>query len=145
MSNPNTHINRDDGSVFIDLPWTFTLSGSYMLPYNVMVSGKYTARAGDPLNRLVSFGGLPASQVSESIRLVQRGVDRTEDVTKFIDIRFAKRIRMGTTTIEPTLDLFNVLNANHVLLQTEQIGSTWGRPTRILTPRILRVGVTARF
>ena len=145
MSNPNTHINRDDGSVFIDLPWTFTLSGSYMLPYNVMVSGKYTARAGDPLNRLVSFGGLPASQVSETIRLVQRGVDRTEDVTKFIDIRFAKRMRIGTTTIEPTLDLFNVLNANHVLLQTEQIGSTWGRPTRILTPRILRVGVTARF
>jgi hypothetical protein len=145
MSNPNTHINRDDGSVFIDLPWTFTLSGSYMLPYSIMVSGKYTARAGDPLNRLVSFGGLPATQVSESIRLVQRGVDRTEDVTKFIDVRFAKRMRFGTSTIEPTIDLFNVLNANHVLLQTEQIGSAWGRPTRILTPRVLRVGLTARF
>lgn len=93
----------------------------------------------------MSYGGLPATQVSETIRLVQRGVDRTEDVTKFFDIRFAKRLRMGTSTIEPTLDLFNVLNANHVLLQTEQIGSAWGRPTRILTPRILRVGVTARF
>ena len=32
-----------------------------------------------------------------------------------------------------------------VLLQNEQIGSTWGRPTRILTPRIIRFGVTARF
>ena len=145
LSNPNVSINRTDGSVFIDLPWTFTLSGSYMLPYDVLVSGKYTARAGEPLNRLTVFGGLPASQVSETIRLAQRGVDRTESVTKFVDVRFGKRVRMGTTTIEPTLDIFNLLNANHVLLQTEQIGSAWGRPTRILTPRVLRVGVTAKF
>ena len=38
-----------------------------------------------------------------------------------------------------------MLNANHVLLQNEAIGTTWGRPTRILTPRIIRFGVTARF
>jgi hypothetical protein len=145
FSNPNTVINRDDGSVFIDLPWTFTLSGSYVFPRAVVLSGKYTARAGDPLNRLTSFGGLPASQASETIRLVQRGTDRTEDVTRFVDVRLAKRFRMGTSTIEPTLDLFNVLNANHVLLQTEQIGSTWGRPTRILSPRIVRLGITAKF
>jgi hypothetical protein len=116
-----------------------------MLPYSVMLSGKYTARAGEPLNRLTVFGGLPASQVSETIRLAQRGEDRTENVTKFVDVRLAKRFRMGTTSIEPTLDVFNLLNANHVLLQTEQIGSTWGRPTRILAPRIVRVGMTAKF
>ena len=29
--------------------------------------------------------------------------------------------------------------------RTRQIGTTWGRPTRILTPRIIRFGVTARF
>jgi hypothetical protein len=145
LSNPNVRINRDNGSVFIDLPWTFTLSGSYMLPYDVMLSGKYTARAGEPLNRTTTFGGLPATQVSETIRLLQRGEDRTENVTKFVDVRFGKRLRWGTTTIEPTLDIFNLLNANHVLLQTEQIGSAWGRPTRILAPRIVRVGVTAKF
>jgi hypothetical protein len=145
LSNPNVHINRDDGSVFIDLPWTFTLSGSYMLPYDFVLSGKYTARAGEPLNRTTTFGGLPPTQVSETIRLLQRGEDRVENVTKFVDLRLAKRLRWGTTSIEPTLDLFNVLNANHVLLQTEQIGSAWGRPTRILAPRIVRVGVTAKF
>ena len=41
--------------------------------------------------------------------------------------------------------MFNVLNANHVLLQNEAIGTTWGRPTRILTPRIIRLGATLRF
>ena len=52
---------------------------------------------------------------------------------------------MGNASVEPVLDLFNILNANHVLLQTEQVGSAWGRPTRILTPRIIRFGLTVRF
>jgi hypothetical protein len=145
FSNPNSSINRDDGSVFIDLPWTATVSGSYQLPYDILFSGKYTARAGDPLNRTVTFTGLTASQASETIRLVSRGTDRTDDVTKFVDLRFAKRFRLANATVEPVIDLFNLFNANHVLLQNEQIGSTWGRPTRILTPRIIRFGVTARF
>ena len=95
FSNPNSWINRDDSSIFIDLPWVFTLSGSYQLPWDIMFSGSYSSRAGDPLNRTVTFTGLTASQASETVRLVPRGTDRTEDVTQFIDLRFAKRFRMG--------------------------------------------------
>jgi hypothetical protein len=145
FSNPNTLLNRDDGSVFIDLPWTVTLSGSYQLPLDFMVSGKYTARAGDPLNRTTTFSGLTTSQVSETIRLVQRGVDRTDDVTKFVDVRLSRRFTVGISRLEASLDVFNILNANHVLLQTEQIGTALGTPTRLLAPRIVRLGITARF
>lgn len=145
FSNPNSSINRDDGSVFIDLPWVATVSGSYQFPYGLMASAKYTARAGDPLLRTATFSGLTASQASETVRLVQRGTDRTDDVTRFVDLRVAKRFRVDRSSFEAAVDFFNILNANHVLLQTEQIGTTWGRPTRILTPRIIRFGVTARF
>lgn len=145
FSNPNSSINRDDGSVFIDLPWVATLSGSYQLPYGVMTSAKYTARAGDPLLRTATFSGLTASQASETVRLVQRGTDRTDDVTRFVDVRVAKRFAINRSSIEGAVDFFNILNANHVLLQTESIGTTWGRPTRILTPRIIRFGVTVRY
>ena len=146
FDNPNARINRDDSSIFIDLPWVFTLSGSYLLPYDIQLSGKYTARAGDPLNRTATFGGLPATQVSETVRVVPRGTDRTETVNKFIDLRIAKRfsLRRGGS-YEATVDIFNLLNANHVLLQVESIGTAWGRPSRILTPRIIRLGLTARF
>ncbi|MFN2446911.1 MAG: carboxypeptidase regulatory-like domain-containing protein [Vicinamibacterales bacterium] len=146
FSNPNTVINRDNGSVFTELPWTFTLSGSYMTRFwDIMLSGKYTARAGDPLTRTFNFTGLTASQVSEVIRVQPRGEDRTEDVTKFVDLRVGKRFEVGGASFEGSVDLFNVLNANHVLLQTEALGTTWGRPTRILAPRIVRLGLTARF
>ncbi|MGE3191829.1 MAG: hypothetical protein AB7N90_19245, partial [Vicinamibacterales bacterium] len=145
LSNPNTRINRDDGSVFQELPWTFNLSGSYMLPADVMISTKYTARAGDPINRTATFGGLTTSQVSETVYVQQRGVDRTETVDQFVDLRVSKRFQLGLGSLEGAIDLFNVLNANHVLQQNEALGSSWSRPTRVLAPRIIRFAVTARF
>lgn len=147
LNNPNVRINRDTGSVFTDLPWTYTLSGSYMLPWTISVSGKYTARAGDPLNRtkVFTFSTPTATQPSETIRVAQRGTDRTETVTQFLDIRLSKRASVGRTSFEGTMDVFNLLNANHVLAQNVALGSTFGRPSRILTPRIVRFGLTARF
>jgi hypothetical protein len=148
FNNPNYLLNRDNGSVFTELPWTFTLSGSYVLPWwDITTSAKYTARDGDPLARTqqFSFTNPTLTQASETVNVVQRGTDRTETVSKFLDLRFAKRFQMGLGNLEATVDLFNLLNANHVLLQTTALGSTWSRPTRILTPRIIRFGVTARF
>jgi hypothetical protein len=143
FNNPNFRLNRDQSSVFTDLPWTFTLSGSYIMPYDVVVSGKYTARAGDPLTRTLSVAGLV--QGTDTVWVQQRGEDRTETVNKFVDVRFAKRFNVDRTRLEANVDFFNVLNANHVLLQNEAIGGTWARPSRILAPRIIRFGLTARF
>ena len=145
FSDPNVSINRDDGSVFTDLPWTVTLSGAYQLPYDMMISGKYTGRAGVPLNRTTVFSGLTASQASETIRLAQRGTDRTDNVTKFVDVRLSKKFAVGAAKLEGSLDVFNIFNTNPVLAQNEQIGTTWGRPTNVLAPRVFRVGATVRF
>jgi hypothetical protein len=136
-------LNRPGSSIFTEIPWTVTLSGSYLLPYEILFSGKYTARDGDPLNRTLTITGL--SQGSETVWVQARGVDRTETVNKFLDVRFAKRFRMPGVQIEPSVDIFNLLNANHVLAQNEAIGTTWSRPSRILAPRIVRLGATVRF
>ena len=148
LNDPNCLINRDDGSVFTDVPWVFNLSGSYMLPwYDIAVAAKYNARDGDPLNRtnVFSFTTPTLTQPSATVRLATRGTDRTETVNQFLDLRLSKRQRIGIANLELSLDMFNVMNANHVLLQNEALGTTFGRPTRILTPRIIRFGLTARF
>jgi hypothetical protein len=148
FNNPNYRLNRDNGSVFIELPWVFTLSGTYILPlWDISLSGKYTGRAGDPLVRdaVFTFTNPTVSQPSETVRVQQRGLDRTETVNRFVDLRFGKRFQVNRTNLEATLDLFNVLNANHVLGQVTTLGATWGRPNSILTPRIVRFGITARF
>ncbi len=148
LNDPNCLTNRDNGSVFLDIPWTFNLSGSYLLPfYDIAFAAKYNARAGDPLNRtqVFSFASPTLTQPSTTVRVATRGTDRTETVNQFLDLRLSKRQRVGMANFELSLDMFNVLNANHVLGQNENLGTTWSRPNRILTPRILRLGVTARF
>jgi hypothetical protein len=148
LNDPNCLINRDDGSVFTDVPWVFNLSGSYLLPwYDIAIAAKYNARDGDPLNRTnqFSFTSPTLTQPSVTVRVAPRGTDRTDTVTQFVDLRLSKRQRIGLANLELSLDLFNVMNANHVLLQNEALGTTFGRPTRILTPRIIRFGLTARF
>jgi hypothetical protein len=148
LNDPNCLINRDDGSVFTDVPWVFNLSGSYLLPwYDIAIAAKYNARDGDPLNRTnqFTFTNATLTQPSVTVRVAPRGTDRTDTVTQFVDLRLSKRQRIGIANLELSLDLFNVMNANHVLLQTEALGTTFGRPTRILTPRIIRFGLTARF
>jgi hypothetical protein len=148
FNNPNFVLNRDDGSVFIELPWTVTLSGSYQVPVlEVLLGARYTARDGEPLNRtaVFTFTNPTATQPSETVRVAQRGEDRTETVTKFLDLRASRRIAIGRASLEGAIDVFNLLNANHVLGQNESLGTTWARPNRILTPRIVRFGLTARF
>jgi hypothetical protein len=145
FNNPNILINRDGGSVFTDVPWIFNLAGSYLLPRDILVAVKYTGRDGDPLRRRAVFSGL--TQSSETIDVATRGTDRTETVSQFVDLRLSKSFALsgGRARIEGSVDLFNLLNANHVLLQNEVLGTTFGRPTRILTPRIIRFGVKLTF
>jgi hypothetical protein len=143
LNNPNFVLNKAGSAIFTDIPWGFGLSGTYQAPYGIQFSGKYSAAAGGPLMRTVTIAGLP--QGSETVWVQPRGVDRTETVNKFLDVRFLKRFVAGAARLEATVDVFNALNANHVAAQTEAIGSTIGRPSRILTPRIVRLGATVRF
>ena len=45
LNNPNYRLNRDNGSVFEELPWTFKLSGSYKLPYKMALAANYWTTA----------------------------------------------------------------------------------------------------
>src|SRR5262249_15882047 len=119
------------------------LAGTYVLPWELAVSGKYSARKGDPLARQLS---VTLNQGGETVYVQQHGEDRTDTVNKFIDLRVGKSFALGRAgSYEATVDIFNRLNATHVLLQPEPTGSPLGRPSRILSPRVVRLGITARF
>ena len=144
FNDPNQLLNRTNGSVFADLPWTASLSGSYNLPYDIILAAKYTARAGDPRIRALSVTGLV--QGTTVVRVAQRGDDRAEAITKFVDLSVSKRFRFGQVgSIEPVLQLFNVLNDNAVYNYQERIGGSYGRPTQLLAPRLIRIGVNVNF
>ena len=51
----------------------------------------------------------------------------------------------GSRRLQPTLDLFNMLNANPVLVKNGTFGSSWQNVTNILPPRMIKVGVRLDF
>ncbi len=153
LNNPNSHLGREDSAVFNDVPFQFNLAGSYLFPRDVLIALKYNARSGTPLLRQLTVRGLTQT---ENVYVAPRGEDRTESLASYVDLRISKRFTLGEARFEGIVDLFNLLNANNVLDQNASVGSStgptvaplstsWGRPTLLVTPRIIRFGVKLSF
>jgi len=140
FNNPNQTENRDDGSVFTDLPWVLTVSGTYNFPKDVLVSVNYRGRAGLPMNRTLSVSGL--NQGTEVLRVAQRGTDRADAFTSFLNISVRKRISVGQAAfVEPIAELYNIFNADTVQAYRDRIGSAYGNPQTLLAPITFKVGL----
>ena len=139
-ANPNNQINTLNTSV----EWNFKASGSYEMKYGILTSVNYEIRSGAPWQRTVLLSGgttIPTQVVNADPYDVQY-----YDNLHLLDARVRKDFRIyGSHKAAIGVDIFNLLNANHVLLQTDAIGTTLGTPTRILAPRIVRFGATVRF
>jgi hypothetical protein len=154
LNNPNSFLGREDSAIFTDVPFQLNMAGSYLFPKDVLVALKYTARSGIPLLRQLSVRGLTQT---ETVYVAPRGEDRTESVAAFVDLRISKRFQLSERTrFEASLDLFNLLNSNSILDQNSSVGvssgaaaaplsTSWGRPSLLLTPRIIRLGVRLSF
>lgn len=125
--------------------WTFKLSGSYQLPYDINVAGFLTSQSGTALARNALFtAGL--HQLSQlilqmspigSIRLPAENLlnFRLEKVQ-----RFSHRMKASFQ-----FDVFNITNTNAALAETIRTGANFGRIIKIMPPRIVRLGVTFAF
>jgi hypothetical protein len=154
LNNPNSHLGREDSAVFTDVPFQFNVAGSYLLPQDVLIALKYNARSGTPLTRELQIRGLTQN---ENVYVAPRGEDRTEFLASYVDLRLSKRFNLGDSArVEGMLDLFNLLNTNTILNQNASVGSStgptvaplstsYGRPSLLVTPRIIRLGVKVSF
>src|SRR5206468_1252390 len=86
-----------------------------------------------------NYKGVALTRASQTVILSQRGDERYNDVT-MVDLRLSRKFRLGTRGLTPTVDFFNVGNANTVVSQNVAVGGTYLSPSEILAPRIIRVG-----
>ena len=146
-SNPNDRINSCGNHLF-DSPHIVNLSGLYRLPGDVLLSGHYQYKTGQPLRRTftVTRALVPnLTQVNQLVSLAEAGAVRRESVTLF-DLRLSKRFRIGTAkTMEPTLDLYNLLNENAAISEVETVGPALGRISRNVDGRTIRFGLKVQF
>jgi hypothetical protein len=66
--------------------------------------------------------------------------------THELDVRLAKRVNLGSArSLELRGDIYNALNKGTIKTWSLQSGPNYLRPSNILFPRILQLGVTFNF
>ena len=137
------------------------LLGAYTLPYDIQLSGTFQNSPGPEVTAsgtfvnaqvLPSLGRNLSTGASVNVGLVEPKTQYGERLSQ-LDFRLAKKFNVNRTRFQATLDLFNALNGNPVLVQSNTYGATtgaaigvgWLRPQAILPARIVKFGVQVNF
>ncbi len=123
--------------------WLVHATGAYRLPYEVMVSGGFEGRSGNPYARQVLFTGGVLSSIT--LRVEDIGTQRLPAVNAF-DMRIEKAVKIAARQrVDLRFNLYNVTNINTVRSVTERSGPSFNRPTAIVAPRIAEFSVGYSF
>jgi hypothetical protein len=80
-----------------------------------------------------------------NVRLNEPGTVFNDTVNQ-MDLTLSKNFRTAHgIDVRPEMSLFNVFNANPVLIQVNAFGSSLNNAVSILSPRLARFGVTVKF
>jgi DMSO/TMAO reductase YedYZ molybdopterin-dependent catalytic subunit len=138
VNNPNATSNADTTR------WDFKVSGSYEAPYGFRISPLVRHQAGANFARTISVGAGVATAAggifSGTIDAEPRDARRNDNITVF-DVRVERGFNLGRgLRLRGFLDAFNVTNSNAVEVRTVTTGTSFLRPTAILSPRTFRLG-----
>jgi hypothetical protein len=144
------------------------LTGSYMLPYEILFGANFKWQSGLPYNRTFTAQGCSTtvttnclSQGNTTILAEPRGSRELPALTT-VDLRLGRGFRFGSNRIELSVDGYNLANANTVYAVRTGSGltnirvngdpaapitqiQTFDSPTGVLGPRIFRFNITYQF
>jgi hypothetical protein len=132
------------GNVYINARWQFNANGMYQAPFGIEVAANVFGRQGYPfpLFRTQALGADTGLSV-----LVTPAIDtfRYDNVWDG-DLRVARAFKVRAISLRVIGDVFNVTNANTVLIRNNNILSTaFNTIGQTLSPRIFRAGVVIGF
>jgi outer membrane receptor protein involved in Fe transport len=146
LNDPNDDIFTD-GAVGNDEPHQFKLSGGYLLPGKISVSGFLSMRSGHPRAQQLVVGRALVPNLTRSSQTVrlQRNDEERYDPVSLLDLRFGRPFKVGRWEFEPFVDAYNVLNVNTVLTSVATVGPSLGQVSATVNPRLIRVGGKVNF
>jgi len=134
--------------------YLFKLNGSYVLPWDVQVSGNLNIN--DGANRTVSingpgnvFGGVGQTSISRNTLTYEPAGSTRLTAVKLLDLGFQKSFAFsgGRYRIKGMFDIFNIFNVNDITGYSSNnlSSSNFVVPTSIVPPRVMRVGAQITF
>jgi hypothetical protein len=135
--------------------------GAYTLPYDIQFSGTFQTSPGPEITASSTYANAQivpslnrnlSSGATATVALVEPKTEYGERLYQ-VDFRFSKRFNLNRTRFQATMDLYNAVNGNAVLVQSNTYGTTagatagsaWLRPQAILPARIVKFGVQVSF
>ena len=134
---PNDLINtdREDGA-FHFTNWTAKLMSTIEAPYGIRLTPMLRHQSGEQIGRVVQ---VPFNYGTRAV-LVEPLESNRMDNTTIWDLRAEKVFRFGVRSLSGFIDLYNITNTNAEFRQIYVSGSSFGFPTTITPPRIIRFG-----
>ena len=122
---------------------------SYTLPYGFRVSGTWQSLTGPLIaaNQIYANAGAglaPGTTLNRPLTFAQATVNVVApgslygDRLNQIDMRFSKLVKLGAGRLDINLDIYNALNSDAILAQSNAYGATWTRPTTVIQPRFVK-------
>jgi hypothetical protein len=138
-----------------ELPQVFQgirLSGTYELPWQMLVASTFTGQQGEYFPRIVQV----TNALNSVVEVVVDGQAGRYDWVKLMDVRLSKTFTWGRQSFEGMFDVFNLTNTSVVLRHVNVNGVNFLKPLAtggidaasanpIPAPRIFRVSVRYKF
>ena len=133
------------GNIYVNAKWLFKVSGLYQLPGDINVSAFYNARQGYPFEALVRQATRKFGAGTADVLLDPVGDNRLPTYQN-VDFHVERPVKFGTVRFVPSMDVFNVGNANTVLaLQRQQNSNIANNISQVLAPRVVRFGIRVNW
>ena len=139
-------------SVFTNAKWLFKANGMYSLPLRVNVAGNLQWRQGYPFPQAIQITNRGNGLGNTNVLVEPMGSTRLPNVT-VLDFRVDRPFQIGGTRFIPSIDIFNLTNANTIQSRRRTIytynhatgaGSVPGNAndvSSIISPRVIRFGI----
>ena len=133
--NDLIHTDRADGA-YNFTNWTAKLMSTIDVPYGVRVTPMLRHQSGSQIGRVVQVG---FNYGTQPVLVEPLDSFRLENVTIW-DLRAEKVFRISGRSLSGFMDIYNITNSNAEFQQIYVSGSSFGFPTTIVPPRIIRFG-----
>jgi hypothetical protein len=156
LAGQNTNFNGQIG----DRPHQFKVTGTYILPwYDISVAGNLNSQSGIVITRQITVAQTVGG--NSTVNVEPLGSYRMPTRTA-ADLRFAKSARFGERSLDVSIDLHNLMNAN-TTWDARTLGGTinlrqngdpngtintlpqFASPSQVYPPRNIRFNVAYRF
>ncbi len=138
--DPNNAVNAR-GPIFWDRTHILKLSGSYLLPHDILASANLLVQSGPVFTRTMITPDTLLNQGPITVFAEPRDESDRLDTLKTLDLRGSKQFKLKNgRAFEALVEVYNLFNSNTVLNANPLTGPAFGDPLTVLAPRIVRFG-----